>query len=84
MAGGIMATDYDTWLLPSDEPEHEPCLAKCPKCHGTANGMRMVAGKEQDGDGAWETLYEVTGIDCEACGYCEGDECYESEAYDKL
>lgn len=80
----MRAVDYDTWLLPSDEPDLEPCLTKCPKCHGTANGMRMVAGKEQDGDGAWETLYEVTGIECEACGYREGDECYESEAYENL
>ncbi len=72
-----MAIDYDTWLLPSDDPEDEPCIAKCPKCHGAANAVRMVKGKERDEDGAWETLYEVTGIDCEACGYREGDECYE-------
>ena len=75
------AWDY---MLPSDEPETEPCITRCPKCRGAANGVRIVKGKERDEDGAWESIYEVTGIDCEACGYREGDECYESEAYENL
>ena len=75
------AWDY---MLPSDEPETEPCITRCPKCRGAANGVRIVKGKECDEEGAWEPVYEVTGIECEACGYREGDECYESEAYENL
>lgn len=76
--------DYDTWLLPQDEPDGVICLAKCPRCHGMADGVKRAMGHEIDEDGHRVTEWEVTGIRCQECGYAEGDECYPESEYNNL
>jgi len=75
---------YDAWLLPDDGHHEAPCLTKCPVCHGTANGVHRKAGYEKDEHGEFETLWEVTGIDCQQCGHREGDECFQESEYANL